>query len=116
VASRLLVVMLLLVAVGCAGLPGAPAPTPTRTVDYKAITQPLLLPLGALIVAVRGNTPTTSYWLDQFNAAADNVLQQIGGDNSASANTLRTGIANIRAMPNNLQVLEDTRSMFLSIS
>jgi hypothetical protein len=110
---RSVAVVFLLLLVGCSATPAAP---PTPTVDYKAITQPLLLPLGALIVAVRGNTPTTAYWLAQFNTAAEGVLQAIDGDESGKANTLRTGIANIRAMPNNLQVLEDTRSTLLSIT
>jgi hypothetical protein len=102
----------------------APAATAARgastsssgTHDYKSITQPLLLPLGALIVAVRAGTPTTDYWLGQFNTAADTVLGQIDGDTSDTANQLRTGIASIRANPKDLQTLEDTRSKFLSIT
>jgi hypothetical protein len=76
----------------------------------------LLLPLGALIVAVRAETPTTDYWLSQFNTSADTVLHAIDGDTSETANRLRTGIANVRASPDDLQTLEDTRSMFLSIT
>lgn len=86
------------------------------THDYKSVTQPLLLPLGALIVAVRAGTPTTDYWLGQFNTAADTVLSQIDGDNSDTANKLRTGIANIRANPEDLHTLEDNRSTFLGVS
>jgi len=103
----------------------APRPTPPPTpqpqgpqqqhADYKAVTQPLLLPLGALIVAVRANTPTTDYWLGQFNKSADSALQAIDGDSSDTATRLRTGIANVRARPTDLQTLEDTRSMLLAI-
>ena len=120
----------------CSSVPGAPTPVPTAaptvapvataarsgstsssgTHDYKSITQPLLLPLGALIVAVRAGTPTTDYWLAQFNTAADTAVSQIDGDNSDTANKLRTGIANIRANPRDLQTLEDNRSTFLSIT
>jgi hypothetical protein len=102
---------------------GTPAPAGTSAsgttvpgpVDYKALCQPLLLPLGALIVAVRAKTPTTTYWLAEFNRAADKVLPAIEGDQSTNANRLRTAIANIRAMPNNLQVLEDSRSSLLMV-
>jgi len=76
----------------------------------------MLLPLGALIVAVRASTPTTEYWLAQFNTAADGALQAIDGDTSDSANRLRTGIANVRNNPTDLQTLEDTRTTFLTIS
>src|SRR5262249_19767913 len=97
-----------------------PTPVPTvapasRSVDYRAITQPLLLPLGALIVAVRANTPTSDYWFAEFDKAADTVLPAIEGDSSPTATRLRTGIANIRAMPKNLQVLEENRSALLQI-
>lgn len=95
---------------------GACAPAPTAHADYKAITQPLLLPLGALIVAVRGGTPTTDYWLAQFNKSADGALQAIDGDSSDTANRLRTSIAKVRANPGDLQTLEDTRSMLLGIT
>ena len=77
----------------------APAPPPTAvapSVDYKALRQPLLIPLGALIVAVRARTPTTTYWLDQFNKAADQVLPAIDGDTSPTATRLRTSIMNVR--------------------
>lgn len=119
-------------AAACSFVPGAPTPVPTAapvataarasttstsgTHDYKSITQPLLLPLGALIVAVRAGTPTTDYWLGQFNTAADATLSQIDGDNSETANRLRTGIANVRANPEDLQTLEGIRSTFLSIT
>jgi len=69
----------------------------------------------ALIVAVRANTPTTDYWLGQFNKSADSALQAIDGDSSDTATRLRTGIANVRARPTDLQTLEDTRSMLLAI-
>jgi len=95
--------------------PGGPQGGAVTSADYKALVQPLLLPLGALIVAVRANTPTTTYWLGEFNKAADLVLPRIESDNSATANRLRTAIANIRAMPNDLTVLEDNRSTLLSI-
>src|SRR5947209_11534218 len=107
---RFVALVILALQVGCAAPPPVvptPAPTvaptfaptvaPTRQttgssvakkVDYKALTQPLLLPLGALIVAVRANTPTTTYWLAQFNTAADGVLQAIDGDESTNANSL----------------------------
>jgi hypothetical protein len=94
--------------------PGAQGGSVTSA-DYKALVQPLLLPLGALIVAVRANTPTTTYWLGEFNKAADLVLPRIESDNSATANRLRTAIANIRATPNDLKVLEDNRSTLLAI-
>jgi len=138
---RVPTLLVLLVLVGCSQAPVAP-PSPTisspgsfatittpatatptsgatatrKNVDYKAITQPLLLPLGALIVAVRANTPTTDYWLAQFNKAADTVLPQLQGDTSPAADQLRSGIAKIRERPNDLQLLEETRSTFLSIS
>jgi hypothetical protein len=85
-------------------------------VDYKAITQPMLLPLGALIVAVRARTPTTDYWMAQFNASADSVLRSLDGDTSDTAERLRTGIANVRSRPDDLQTLEEARSVFLSIT
>jgi hypothetical protein len=101
----------------CMACSASPTPPATqKQVDYKAITQPLLLPLGALIVAVRGNTPTTDYWLGQFNKSADSTLQAIDGDSSDTATRLRTGIANVRARPTDLQTLEDTRSMLLGIT
>jgi len=95
---------------------GACASAPAAHADYKAITQPMLLPLGGLIVAVRGKTPTTDYWMAQFNTSADGVLKAIDGDTSDTATRLRNGIANVRANPNDLQTLEDTRSTFLSIT
>jgi hypothetical protein len=97
------------------GTSAAAGKSASGPVDYKAICQPLLLPLGALIVAVRGKTPTTTYWLAEFNKAADKVLPVIEGDPSVNATRLRTAITNIRAMPNNLQVLEDSRSSLLMV-
>src|SRR5687768_9207241 len=84
------------------------APVPGR--DYKAIRQPLLIPLGALIVARRAGQPTAAAWLTEFNKAADQVLPAIEGDTSVDATRLRTAITDIRAMPTDLQVLERSRS------
>jgi hypothetical protein len=96
-------------------VPAAKSTGSITAVNYAAITQPLLLPLGALIVAVRGKTPTTAFWLTSFNQAADKVLPAIEGDQSANANSLRTAIMNVRAKPNDRQVLEDSRSSLLAI-
>jgi hypothetical protein len=132
VRSLVAVVATLGLLVACSPAPPAPptAPPPTVTpvpvpttpptpiaaaVDYKALRQPLLIPLGALIVAVRARTPTTTYWLDQFNKAADQVLPAIDGDTSPNATRLRTSIMNVRAMPDNLDALEKSRSDLLEI-
>ena len=103
-----------LLLVGCSSIPVIGSPR-RSSADYQAIVQPLLLPLGALIVAVRAGTPTSAVWLAEFNKAADQALPTLDGDNSETANRVRTSINNIRAMPDNLQVLEDSRSALLSI-
>jgi hypothetical protein len=74
-----------------------PAPKPATAANYQAVVQPMLLPLGALIVAVRGHTPTTTYWVGEFNKAADAALPAIAGDPSPTAERVRTAVANIRA-------------------
>ena len=91
-----------------------PPTTVAANVDYKALRQPLLLPLGALIVAVRARRPT-AYWVDQFNKAADQVLPAIEGDTSPTATKLRASIMSVRAMPDNLDSLEKSRGDLLEI-
>ena len=140
---RTLVVIFSLVVVGCSSPPPGTPPTPqpaapltqptlvatatlgalptvvatarSTSVNYPAIVQPMLIPLGALIVAVRAGTPTADFWVAEFNKAADNALPAIEGDQSPTAQQLRASILDIKAMPKNLQVLEDSRSKLLMI-
>jgi hypothetical protein len=94
----------------------APTAAPVTGRDYKAIRQPLLIPLGALIVATRAQQPSNAEaWLAAFNKAADEVLPAIEGDTSVDATRLRTAINDIRTTPADLAVLERSRALLLQI-
>lgn len=75
----------------------------------------LLDPLGAMIVAVRTQSPNASAWLIRFNEQADVILPQIRDDVSVSANLLHSAIVNVRANPRDLDVLERARLDLLDI-
>jgi hypothetical protein len=65
-------------------------------VNYVALSQQLAAPLGALIVALRDNSPTAPQYLASFNRAADQVSPAIARDVSIDANRLRSAIINVR--------------------
>lgn len=75
----------------------------------------LLTPLGAMIIAVRGNDrPQAAAHLADFNKVADEQLPVIERDMSRQANALHSAITNVRAHPGDLALLEQTRRDLLA--
>jgi hypothetical protein len=91
-----------------------PAPTP---VNYLAMRQALLLPLGALIVATRNDSPTRAQHLAAFNAEADKILPVIERDVSPNGNRLHSVIVNVReaAPRRDIASLEAQRMTLLEV-
>jgi hypothetical protein len=90
-------------------------PTATPTPNYRELRTRLVTPLGALIIAVRGNDRSqAAAHLAQFNQVADEILPRIDSDMSKEANALHSVIINVRSHPGNLAALEDDRRSLLA--
>lgn len=90
-------------------------PTSTPQPDYRGMRTRLLTPLGAMIVAIRGNDRTqAAAHLADFNKVADDVLPAIGNDMSKPANALHSAIVNVRSHPGDLAALEQDRRNLLA--
>jgi hypothetical protein len=85
--------------------------------DYVALSQQLAAPLGALIVALRDNSPTAPQYLASFNRAADQVSPAIARDVSIDANRLRSAIIYVReaAERRDIATLERIRLQLLEV-
>lgn len=95
---------------------GPRLPTPTPQTNYREVAQPLVQPLGALIIAVRNNDAINARdFLAEFNQAANLVQIRLSGDETPKANTIRTAIDAVRASPRDLKVLERERDTLLVI-
>lgn len=90
-------------------------PTNTPPPDYRGMRTRLLTPLGAMIIAVRGNNrPQAAAHLANFNHVADEVLPVIERDLSKQANALHSTIMNVRSHPGDLAALEQERRSLLA--
>jgi hypothetical protein len=91
--------------------PAVTAPTP----NYRAMRVRLLTPLGALIVALRGNDRTqAAAHLADFNQVADTILPSVAQDTSKEANALHSAITNVRSHPGDVSALENDRRALLA--
>lgn len=91
------------------------APTNTPQPDYRSMRTRLLTPLGALIVATRGNDRTqAAAHLADFKRVGDDILPTIERDVSKQANSLHSAITNVPANPSDLNMLEQTRRTLLA--
>lgn len=94
--------------------PAIPTAVPTPQPNYRGMRTSLVIPLGALIVAVRNNNgPQSAAFLAQFNDAAESVLPVIASDTSKPGNALHSAIVNVRSHPGNLAALEQDRLSLL---
>ena len=90
---------------------------PPAEPDYAQLRQDLVLPLGALIVATRGNSPNIPRHLSDFNAAAERVELVIATDMWVNANRLHSANVNVRdaAARKDLATLERERLGLLDV-
>ena len=95
--------------------PEATAPSPRHPATPLSSAPAVSYVHTVLDASARLAPATADFWAAEFNKAADTVLPAIEGDQSPTAVQLRASIADVRAMPKNLQVIEASRSTLLTI-